>query len=94
MAIKDFMLKDSYSRIERIEINKELKIIVFYLSIYKDEICKETIINNLQFIVSNETTAKNYTDTFENALKVDINIIKVCYTYLKKRPEFAHTIEV
>jgi hypothetical protein len=106
MAIKNFMLQGSYSRIERIEIGKSNKRITFWLSVYKDDTLKEIVINNMQFSVKNEVEKNqklnpitqqiepgdykmDFDDNFENALKTDENILKACYIYLTKRPEFA-----
>lgn len=134
MAIKNFIMNNTYSRIERVYVNKAEKRTEFYLTVYKDNTCEEKLIQELTYSIENvvqhhKCTCENgfiltptevtdeqgvteivnqnvtceicdgtgyiaqndFTDIIEPALKIDQNIIAVCYNELMKKPEFDNT---
>lgn len=96
MAIKDFIKKDSYSRIERVDVMKDTKTVDFYLTVYKNSDKSEVVTQGVRFSACNDPVndKHDYDDIFEDALKQDINILGICYLNLMSRPEFANTSEV
>lgn len=58
MAIKDFIIKDSYSRIERVDVMKEISTVDFYLTTYKDSSMNEVIVKNMRYSFLNNNMAK------------------------------------
>lgn len=52
MAIKDFVLNDSYTKIEHVFIDKKTKRVEYRFTTYKDSVSKEEIISN-SIIVDN-----------------------------------------
>jgi len=53
MAIKNFILKDSYSRIERVDVMKDTETLCFYLTVYKDNTCIDIIVKDMRFACIN-----------------------------------------
>lgn len=95
MAIKDFILKDSYSRIERVDLSKQIKTVDFYLTVYADNSCQSILAQNIRFTAKNDflNSISDYDTFFEKELKTEKNILQVCYEQLSKRPEFINTSE-
>lgn len=96
MAIKDFMLKNSYSRIERVSVMKDVETVDYYLTVYKDDSKKEILAKDIRFTTRNdiESEKMEYDSIFKEALKENINVLKICYSALMCRPEFINTMEV
>jgi len=58
MAIKDFLIKDSYSRIERIDVMKETSTVDFYLTVYKNDSMKDVVLKDMRFSYINNDMAE------------------------------------
>jgi hypothetical protein len=58
MGIKNFIVKDSYSRIERVDVMKDTKTVDYYLSIYKNSNKSEVIARGVRFSVINDPLNK------------------------------------
>jgi len=137
MAIKNFITNNTYSRIERVYVNKKEKRVEFNLVVYKDSTLEDVLMSDLAYSLTDNSQhtkckecengyvlkdtqvtdehgttdtvkqnfpcevcgssgyiAKNdFTDIVSPALKIDQNILGLCYNELRKRPEYINTEE-
>jgi hypothetical protein len=58
MALKDYLLTGSYSRIERVDVMKDTETVDFYLTTYTDANCQEIISKNIRYTALNNALAE------------------------------------
>jgi hypothetical protein len=76
MGIKNFIVKDSYSRIERVDVTKATKTVDYYLTVYRTSERTEVIAEGIRFTVINNAMDKKCSCTNEGTSSITCGI---CY---------------
>ncbi len=84
MALGDFIKKDTYTTIERINYLKNSKVIEIFITVYSDSL-KSSIISQMQIFKSFNDADWNLNFELNDASP---NILKMGYAYLKKQDGF------
>ncbi len=72
MAIKDFIISGTYSRIEKLNINKKERKVDCELSIYKDSTLKEVLIPSLSFVFKDDKMSEKCPDCLNGFILTDV----------------------
>ena len=81
MALGNLMVAESYTIIDNVTLNKELKFLNFEVIVFKTS-AKEQIIANSLYTIQDGTVFDTYF-AISVLSPVDQNILKKCYDYLK-----------